>query len=69
MGKILLEIESDQVEDLIEMLKIDSKVKGLRMFKPSTIDFSEYSIEEFKHLDPVGYQKNIRKEWDNEIFT
>ncbi len=69
MGKVLLEIESDQIEDLIERLQIDSKVKKVRTIKPSIIDFSNYTIDEFKNIDPVEYQKSVRKDWDNEIFA
>lgn len=70
MAKVFLEIESDQIEDLIERLKSDSKVKELRLFRSFSIDFADYKIEEFKNLDPLNYQKKIRKEWDdNEIFA
>lgn len=70
MAKVFLEIESDQIEDLIERLKSDSKVKELRLFRSFSIDFADYKIEEFKTLDPLNYQKKIRKEWDdNEIFA
>ena len=31
------------------------------------IDFSKYSIEAFKDIDPIKWQQEIREEWDKNL--
>lgn len=74
MHRLVLDVNDSVMDKVIYFLnhlpKKDVKIikdEKIDTQKPTnqTIDFSQYSIETFKHIqDPVAWQKEIRSEWD-----
>jgi len=69
MHTIKIRVEDKVYEHILFVL--DSfKSKGVVIEEDKTednIDFSKYSIKSFKKIkDPVAWQNDLRKEWDNE---
>ena len=69
MHTIKLKVE-DMVYEHIMFLLDSFKSKGVVIEKDKIedgIDFSKYKINSFKNIkDPVKWQNEIRKEWNNE---
>jgi len=68
MHTIRLKIEDD-IYSHVKFLLNSLKPKGVIIEEDKQddmIDFSKYSINSFKDIkDPVKWQNDIRKEWDN----
>ena len=70
MKTIYLEIDDDMYEKVLSILK---KLRGIKIKKQSIAPSSQKEkIEKllknapktFQNIDPLEYQKSIRKEWD-----